>query len=370
MWMFKGEAVRGQRDRISGFFAGRRVAVTGAAGTIGRELVAQLLALDVAELRGLDNDENGLFELDKAFGHNPQFSGLLCDISSSRAVRQVFDGVDYVFHAAALKHVPICERSPSASIDVNIRGVENVVEAALEKRVSRVVFTSSDKAVHPTNVMGASKLLGERLALSANRRNGITLITCTRFGNVAGSRGSVLPLFREQIIKQGRLTLTSAAMTRFFMTQALAVRLVIESLIHAKGGDVFIPKMSAVAITDLATVMIRLLAPVGGRLAEEVQIDVTGPRPGEKLYEELLSEDEADRAISVGAYLIVPPQQGKGRGETATYPGLGSQTRPRQSYASNRELPLTQSEIEAFLKDNALLPELGQQPLLRLVAAA
>jgi FlaA1/EpsC-like NDP-sugar epimerase len=368
--MFRGESVRGQRERISGFFSGRRVAITGAAGTVGRELVAQLLALDVAELRGLDNDENGLFELDKAFGHYSQFNGLLCDVSSSHAVKHVFDGVDYVFHAAALKHVPICERSPSASIDVNIRGVENVVEAALEKRVSRVVFTSSDKAVHPTNVMGASKLLGERLALSANRRNGVTLVACTRFGNVAGSRGSVLPLFREQIIKHGRLTLTSPAMTRFFMTRALAVRLVIESMTHARGGEVFIPKMRAVAITDLATVMVRLLAPLGGRLAEEVQIDVTGPRPGEKLYEELLSEDEADRAISVGEYLIVPSQPGKGRCEAVTYPGLGTQTRPRQSYASNRETALTHAEIEAFLKDNALLPELGQQPLLRLVAAA
>jgi FlaA1/EpsC-like NDP-sugar epimerase len=150
-----------------------------------------------------------------------------------------------------MKHVPICEKAPLAVVDVNICGVANVVDAALASGVKRVIFTSSDKAVHPTNVMGASKLIGERIAVAANKRNGLTVIACTRFGNVAGSRGSVLPVFCKQIAAGGSVTLTSPEMMRFFTSRESAVALVIQSMVHAHGGEARPPIPHVPTIQDL-----------------------------------------------------------------------------------------------------------------------
>jgi FlaA1/EpsC-like NDP-sugar epimerase len=358
------------KEAIHAFYNARHVAVTGAAGTIGRELVQQLLLLGVSGIEALDNDENGLFELDSILGRDPRVAASFCDVAAPDRMRHQFNGVDFVFHAAALKHVPICERTPSAAVDVNINGVANVVEAALACGVKRVVFTSSDKAVHPTNVMGASKLLGERLAVASNKRNGKTVVSCTRFGNVAGSRGSVLHIFSKQIAAGGPISLTSPDMTRFFMTPERAASMVIESMVHAHGGEIFVTKMQTIRVADLATVMIHLLAPVAGRQPEDIQIDCIGPRPGEKFYEELVSDEELGRTVSAGDYLIIQSFPLNYAGEIVMYDRLGPGVRIARTYNSSNEAALTHAEIEAFLRDNGLLPELTRQPLLRLVAAA
>jgi len=355
---------------LANFFACRTVAVTGAAGTIGKELIRQLIDFGVSEVRAFDNDENGLFELDCVYRLDARVRINHCDISAPNRTRRAFEGVDYLFHAAALKHVPICERTPSAAIDINVRGVTNIVEAALESGVRRVLFTSSDKAVHPTNVMGASKLLGERVALTANKRNGTTIISCTRFGNVAGSRGSVVPLFCSQILRGGSITLTSPLMTRFFMSKEAAVALVIESMVHAKGGELFVTKMPALRIVDLATVMIQMLAPAARRRPDDIRIDVIGPRPGEKCYEELVSEEELFRTVGIGDFLIVqPPSRVAELDLVVVYEHLGVAERLMKPYNSGTEVAMSRSDIAAFLRDNRLLSDLVEEPELRTVAA-
>jgi FlaA1/EpsC-like NDP-sugar epimerase len=270
-----------------------------------------------------------------------------------------------------MKHVPICEQTPLAAVDVNIGGVANVIDAALGSGVKRIIFTSSDKAVHPTNVMGASKLVGERIAIAANKRNGTTVIACTRFGNVAGSRGSVLPVFCKQIAAGGPVTLTSPDMTRFFMTKEVAVALVVQSMVHAYGGEIFVTKMHAIRIGDLADVMICLLAPLMGHRPEQIPIEVIGLRPGEKLYEELVSEEELTRTFAVDDYLISQPlpHGGVDDEDTVVYAELGTATPAVRPYNSQLERLLTRGEIETFLSVNGLLPGLPNRVVPTLFAA-
>ena len=342
------------------FFRGRCIAVTGAAGTIGRELTRQVLRLEPGEIRALDNDENGLFDLELTYRSDPRVVASFCDVAMLNRMERTFEGVDYVFHAAALKHVPICERTPLAAVDTNVVGVANIVETALVTGVKRVLFTSSDKAVNPSNVMGASKLMGERIAAAGNRRNGSTVISCTRFGNVAGSRGSVLPVFHSQIMAGGPVTLTAPEMSRFFMTTEQAVQLIIESMVHSQGGETFVTKMKTIGIRALARVMIQLLAPVAGRDPKDIGIEIIGPRMGEKLYEELVTDEEQSRTFEVGNYLIVQPVQLRNTNlATISYEHLGTAHRITKPYNSQTEIALTDQEIDAFLRDNRLFPNLA-----------
>lgn len=360
------------QQAIEQYFQGKVVAITGAAGSVGEELVRQLLAMDVAGVRALDNDENGLFHIEKKFGGDPRFHAYRCDIASSERTRRVFDGTNAVFHAAALKHVPICERAPTASVDVNVTGTINVMEAAIDAGVERVVFTSSDKAVNPTNVMGASKLLAERIACSLDRSKNNTIISCTRFGNVAGSRGSVIPHFAEQILARKPITLTSPEMTRFFMTLDDSVRLIIESMIHSRGGETFVTKMVTMRIADLATAIAAELAPSVGMEPDQYPIEIIGPRPGEKLYEELTTDEEEPRTYEFDNYLVVQPVAMRHElGDTIAYDLLGQAPRSTKPYNSRFETPLSVAEVREYLRTHELLPDVGQnQPHLRAANAA
>jgi len=217
--------------------------------------------------------------------------------------------VNIVFHTAAFKHIIFCERSPFEAVQTNIIGVQNVISAAIDNGLEYVNFTSSDKAVNPTSVMGTSKLMGERLmtAASSNYRGVKARFTSTRFGNVLGSRGSVIPIFREQIRKGGPVTLTDKNMTRFIMSINEAVRLVIESMHFAQGGDLFITKMPVIRILDLAEVMIKELARVYGHSSEDIRIETIGTKPGEKMYEELMNHEETRRALELERYFVIQP---------------------------------------------------------------
>ena len=200
------------------FLTEKRILVTGACGTIGRELVRQLLEEhNVAELVALDNNESGLFFLEHKYTKHTRASFFLADVRDRDKLCNKMKGIDVVFHTAAFKHIIFCERSPFEAVQTNILGVQNIIYSAIEEKVERVIFTSSDKAVNPTNVMGTSKLMGERLmtAANSNLRGDGPIFTSTRFGNVLGSRGSVIPVFREQIRKGGPVTLTDPGMTRF-----------------------------------------------------------------------------------------------------------------------------------------------------------
>ena len=205
-------------DKMEAFFRGKVIVVTGGVGSVGTEIVRQLLNYDVAEVRAFDNNETEVFEAEQKYTDEPRFKAFQGDIINEWETLRIFSGADYVFHTAALKHVPSCERSPFSAIDTNIFGIKSIIRAAQRNRVKKVLFTSSDKAVNPTNVMGATKLLGERLFVAANHLSvGPSHGTCfaiTRFGNIAGSRGSVIPIFSNQISKGDPVTITHNRMSR------------------------------------------------------------------------------------------------------------------------------------------------------------
>jgi FlaA1/EpsC-like NDP-sugar epimerase len=245
------------------------------------------------------------------------------------------------------------------AVQTNIVGVQNVILAATENHVQRVIFTSSDKAVNPTNVMGTSKLMGERLmtAANSNMRHEGSIFASTRFGNVLGSRGSVIPIFREQIRKGGPITLTDTEMTRFIMSIKGAVQLVIDSAAICNGGEVFVTKMPVISIKDLAEVMIQELAPEYGYAPEDINIRIIGTKPGEKMYEELMSREETRRSWELDRYFAVMPAF------TCIYRDLIYRyqdvvsTKVTNPYHSDNERPLTKEELSDFLIDNNLLHE-------------
>lgn len=345
------------------FFHHASVAVIGAGGSVGRELVSQLLQLKIDRLLAYDNDENALFELETQHRADTRFAARFCDIVSLDRYPRLLDGVDFVFHAAALKHVLICEHSPLAAVAVNIIGLSNLIDAAMAARVKRVVFTSSDKAVNPTSVMGGSKFVGERIVTANNKRNGVTLTSCTRFGNVAGSRGSVIPLFYHQIVSGQHISLTDPDMTRFFMSLPDAVSLTIQSMVHACGAETFITKMKTMRINDLAKAMINVVAPAVGRPPASVRIELVGRRPGEKLYEELTTDEESCRTLDVGPYLVIQPLQAvRDNAPLSVYADLGAAMRSTRAYRSQDEIPMSVEAIEAFLRDNNLVPCLRPAP--------
>jgi FlaA1/EpsC-like NDP-sugar epimerase len=341
-------------------FQDKRILVTGACGTVGRELIRQLLANHkLGELIGIDNNESELFFLEDEFDDFENVTFFLADVRDRDKISRKMKHMDIVFHTAAFKHVILCERSPFEAVQTNILGIQNIINGAIENKVERVIFTSSDKAVNPTNVMGASKLMGERLmaAANSNSRDGGPLFTSTRFGNVLGSRGSVIPIFREQIRRGGPVTLTDSTMTRFIMSLEEAIRLVIESADHAMGGEVFITKMPAIRIQDLAEVMITELAPRYGLSPTEVEIKIIGSKPGEKMYEELMNEEEIRRAWELKQYFIVLPAYGSiYRKIDYNYSNVVSKT-VAKPYNSINHPPLSQSDLAEFLHTHKLLEE-------------
>ncbi len=350
--------VRGKM--VENFYAGARIAITGAAGTVGSELVRQLLELPVAEVRALDNNENGLFFLEQAHRGESRLHAFLCDVRELPKLERMLNGMDYVFHAAALKHVPLCERSPTEAVRTNILGVENVIRAAISTGVRKVLFTSSDKAVNPTNVMGTSKLMGERLITAANALTQAEhgpMFSSTRFGNVAGSAGSVVPLFCHQIASGGSVTLTHRDMTRFLMTLHEAVRLVLESMTLSRGGEVFVTKMPVARIEDIACALVDLLAPVYGRDSESVVIEEVGPRPGEKFYEELVSDEEVRRTFEIGElFTVLPAFRNIYDNINFVYEGVELAPIDRV-YNSQTEDAMTREQLNSFLKLPGVLPK-------------
>ena len=290
-------------------YSGKTVLITGCCGTVGAELVKQLLSLGTKKVLGIDISEELLFYQQVEYKDEPRYTNRYVDIRSPDQIESAFSSVDIVIHAAALKQVPVCEEAPNAAVDVNISGVQNIIRSARINNVERVLFTSSDKAVNPTNVMGTSKLMGERLITAANIgfSESSTIFSSTRFGNVAGSRGSVIPVFQKQIMNKQSMTLTTSRMTRFMMTNEEACRLVLQSCIIAKGGEVFVTKMPVIGILQLAEVLRDRLCPVYGHSPDEIDIIEIGARPGEKDYEELTTHEEIRRTRVGDDMLIVSP---------------------------------------------------------------
>lgn len=342
------------------FFSGKRIVVTGGVGSVGAELVSQLLAFDVELLRVIDNNESALFDMEQQYRTEKRVEFFHCDICDEREMMRTFAEMDLCFHAAALKHVPSCERSPFSAVNVNILGCEVVGRVALANNLQKVLFTSSDKAVNPTNVMGTSKLMGERLFTAMNflqARGSSTMFSCTRFGNVLGSRGSVVPLFCRQIAEGGPVTVTDARMTRFVMTLEEAARLVIESMAYAIGGEVFITKMPVLRIRDLAAALIDRVAPLHDIDPAAVEIAYSGARPGEKLWEELSTDEEARRILEGERFLVVLPATSNDA-QRARYVYRDLKMDPSSIiYHSDQEPKMDQAAITAFIERPGVLSE-------------
>ncbi|MCF6225326.1 MAG: polysaccharide biosynthesis protein [Xanthomonadales bacterium] len=337
---------------MQNFLSNKRVLVTGVCGTVGREITRMLLSGDfgeLAELIGIDNNESELFFVAQEF-NQPSAQFFLRDLRDYPGLQEVCQNVDVVFHAAALKHVGICELSPSEAVQTNIIGLQNLINAAKRCRVEHFIFTSSDKAVNPTNVMGTSKLMGERLVTAANnsRENRGTIFASTRFGNVLGSRGSVVPIFHDQILQGKDITLTSPEMTRFIMSISEAANLVIASAAEAKGGEVFITKMPVIRIQDLAEVMVEMLVEKHS-LAKQSNIIEIGVKPGEKIYEELMSDEETSRALETDQYFVVLPAFRDMYDVEYSYNNEVANALLKP-YKSSEEVMLNQAELKDYLQ--------------------
>jgi len=341
-------------------FTGKSVLITGVCGTVGSELIHQLLSLNdgVPDLIiGIDNNESALFYLAQKYSGIKNVSLYVCDVREREMLLPHFYCVNIVFHCAALKHVILCEKSPNQTISTNISGIQNIISVSTECNVEKVIFTSSDKAVNPTNVMGTSKLMGERLITAANhsRKPNRPIFVSTRFGNVLGSNGSVVPIFKRQISEGGPITLTDTRMTRFVMSVKQSVELLIESYKLACGGEVFITKMPVVKIQDLAVAMIEELSPSYGFNPSEIQIVEIGSKPGEKLYEELMSDEELSRTVELDNFFSVLPAFRNIYNDVSFSYSSSCDVSISEPYNSSNSISLTIDEIKSLLKSYKLI---------------
>jgi len=288
---------------MKNFYQNKSILITGSAGSIGQALIEKLLEYDPKVIRLFDNNENGLFNLRQKYSGESleKLRFLLGDIKNLNRLQYAFHGIDVVIHAASYKHVLECEYNPLDTVETNIMGTANVIQAAISQNVKNVIFTSSDKAANPSNTMGTTKLLAEKLMIAANVYGArSTVFSCCRFGNVVGTSGSVIPLFKQQIQKDHKVTITDPAMTRFMITQDSAIDLVLKAGILAEGGEIFIFKMPVVNINDLADSMIERYG--------DAKKEVIGKKPGEKMFEEIMTEEEMSRAYEGKDMYIIFPQ--------------------------------------------------------------
>ena len=273
------------------------ILITGGTGSFGSAFVERIRAWSPAStIRVYSRDELKQSEMRKRFG-DQGIRYFVGDIRDRDRLTRAAHGADYIIHAAAMKQVPACEYNPSEAVDTNIGGAQNVVDAAIAAGVQRVIALSTDKAVNPVNLYGATKLCMEKIIIQGNAyaSHSKTLLSCVRYGNVVGSRGSVVPLFREQA-REGRLTITDERMTRFWITLPQAVDLVLFALENARGGEVFVPKIPSMTVTDLAEAM-----------APGMDREIIGIRPGEKLHEVMLTADESRHTVEAdGVYVVLP----------------------------------------------------------------
>jgi UDP-N-acetylglucosamine 4,6-dehydratase len=281
-------------------FKDKVLLVTGGTGSFGNAIVSRFLNSDIREIRIFSRDEKKQDEMRGKY-NSPKLKFYIGDVRDVQSVLGVVRGVDYIFHAAALKQVPSCEFYPLEAVKTNVMGTENVLEMAIQCGVKRVVALSTDKAVYPINAMGISKAMMEKVAVAKSRNISGTIINVTRYGNVMASRGSVIPLFIEQIQCGKPITITDPEMTRFMMTLDDAVDLVLYAFEHGEQGDVFVQKAPAATVLVLATALTELFA------KPEHPINIIGTRHGEKLFEALLSREEVVTAEDLGDYFRVQP---------------------------------------------------------------
>jgi|TARA_Y100000310_G_scaffold174669_2_gene174737 FlaA1/EpsC-like NDP-sugar epimerase len=337
-------------------FDHKRILITGGTGSWANELITQLLGnYFPEEVIVYSRGEQKQVEMKHNFSGNPIIKYVIGDVRDKQRLERVMMGVDYVFHMAALKHVPVCEENPWDTVLTNIYGTQNVIDASIKNNVKKVIQVSTDKAVDPLNLYGVTKQCAEKLIIAANHHSPNTRFVCVRGGNVIGSAGSVVPLFREQIRKNNEITITDERMTRFFLTLSQAIKLVFKSVENSVGGEVFVLKMPAAKITDLAEVMVETLG------NQETKSSTIGIRPGEKIHEVLVSRYESHRTVEEDGYFIILP--------IIKIPGLADK------YFQNKKIDLEEFnsqnthvmdkiELKKVLEDDGWLGELSESGFL------
>jgi UDP-N-acetylglucosamine 4,6-dehydratase len=281
-------------------FSNRCLLITGGTGSFGNAVLRRFIDSDLSEIRIFSRDEKKQDDMRKNY-NNAKLKFYIGDVRDYHSVQSAVRGVDFIFHAAALKQVPSCEFHPLEAVKTNVMGTENVLEAAINCGVKRVVVLSTDKAVYPINAMGISKAMMEKVAIAKSRSSNGTVVNVTRYGNVMCSRSSVIPLFTNQIRGSQPITITDPAMTRFMMTLDDAVDLVLFAFEHGQSGEIFVQKAPAATIEVLAKALTEMLG------APRHPINIIGTRHGEKLFEVLLSREEMVAAEDFGGYYRVPP---------------------------------------------------------------
>jgi FlaA1/EpsC-like NDP-sugar epimerase len=333
---------------------GKRILVDGGCGSIGSQLVRRILDKDPHSVRVFDVNERGLFEMQRELeAHDNKLRFLLGDIRDRDRLALALEDVDVVFHTAALKHVELNEYNPFEAVQTNVQGTQNLIRMAIEEEVERFIAISTDKASHPTSVMGATKLLAERLVVTANMYKGPreTRFSCVRFGNVLGSSGSVVPVFLDQLASGGPLTVTDPDMTRFIMPIDDAVDLVLQAQREMRGGEVFVLKMPTFKLEQLVEVVRTEYAPRYGYEPDEIAVEVIGRRPGERMHEKLISGDELAYTEERENMFILLPQidvQHLDREQ------IGENSIDTE-YTSADPEPLSHEELTALIQESGLL---------------
>jgi UDP-glucose 4-epimerase len=324
-------------------FNNKVLMITGGTGSFGNAVLKRFLSTDVREIRIFSRDEKKQEEMRIAL-NNDKLKFYIGDIRNYDSILQAMKGVDYVFHAAALKQVPSCEFYPMEAVRTNVLGAENVMNAAIAQAVERVVVLSTDKAVYPINAMGVSKAMMEKLMVAKARMQepGETLLCATRYGNVMASRGSVIPLFVSQIKEGKALTVTDPSMTRFLMSLDDSVDLVLHAFEHGQQGDIFVQKAPASTVADLATALLQLFG-------ASTSPRIIGTRHGEKLFETLVSREEMARVDDMGGYYRVPADN-RDLNYAKYYSDGEEKISHLEDYTSHNTQQLDVAQIEILLK--------------------
>ena len=326
-------------------FENKTIFITGGTGSWGNELTTQLLEKDPKQILIYSRSELHQVNMQRKF-NNPKLKFLIGDIRDHDRLVECTKGVDYIFHLAALKHVPVCEEQPYEAIKTNIVGTKNIIEAAKLNKVKKVIDVSTDKAVDPLNLYGMTKAIGERLIIQANLEPSDTQFVCIRGGNVLGTNGSVVPFFADQINRYKKISLTDKRMTRYFLTLKQAIHLLFKASEKSHGGETFVMKMPSCKIADLAEVMVKELS------RDPVQILETGIRPGEKIHEVLVSRYESPLTYQYDEnYFVILPQL-KIDDLESKYKRLSKVA--FEEYSSNDSL-MSMDDIQKMLKDGKFI---------------
>lgn len=322
-------------------YTGKKLLITGGTGSFGKEMISYFLSTDIDEIVVFSRDEKKQEDL-RLFYNNDRIRFSIGDVRDFRSIRDALRGINYVFHAAALKQVPSCEFHPIEAIKTNIIGAENVMQACIEMNVERCILLSTDKAVYPINAMGMSKALMEKVMVAKSYAGIKTIFCATRYGNVMASRGSVIPLFINQINNDKEVTLTDPEMTRFLMSIKDSVNLVNYAFNNGKSGDIFVQKQPACTVGELASCLSTILN-------KKIKKKIIGTRHGEKLFESLLSREEMAVAVDLGDYFRIPMDQRSLN--YSTYELIGDKKiNEIADYTSHNTIRLSGSDLVEFLK--------------------